>query len=164
MNPRLVILMRDYHHYHSKSWTVYSHFIGIPIVTFSVLIFFSWFQLALTNIIGINLAWLGIIILAIFYITLDRAIGIATAIGMILLGWLVSVLAPNGLTLKSFILFLITFILGWAFQLVGHAIEGRKPALLDNFVASVFIAPLFIVAEVFFCLGLKKELQAVINT
>ncbi|MSP53954.1 MAG: DUF962 domain-containing protein [Gammaproteobacteria bacterium] len=163
MNARLVNLMRDYRHYHVKAWTVYSHFIGIPVVTFSVLIFFSWFQFSLTNIIGINLAWLGIIILAIFYISLDRAIGIVTTIGMILLGWLVNVLSPDGLTLKSFILFLVTFILGWVFQLVGHVIEGRKPALLDNFVASVFIAPLFIVAEVFFRLGSKKDLQAAIK-
>lgn len=163
MNPRLVNLMRDYHHYHSKSWTVYSHFIGIPIVTLSVLIFFSWFQLTLFPYISFNLAWLGIIILSIFYITLDRAMGIVTALSMILLGCLVHEISPFGLTLKSFIWFLITFILGWAFQLIGHAIEGRKPALLDNFVASVFIAPLFIIAEVFFRVGLKKDLQAAIK-
>jgi uncharacterized membrane protein YGL010W len=155
--------MRDYHHYHSKSWTVYSHFIGIPVVTFSVLIFFSWFQLALTNVISINLAWIGIIILGIFYISLDRTIGMVTAIGIILLGWLDNMISPDGVTWSSFIWFLITFIFGWTFQLVGHAIEGRKPALCDNFFASVFVAPLFIVAEIFFRLGWKKDLQAAIK-
>ena len=102
-------------------------------------------------------------ILTIFYITLDRAIGIVTSIGIILLGWLVTIISPIGFTWRSGGWFLVTFILGWTFQLIGHAIEGRKPALLDNFAASVFIAPLFIVAEVFFRLGLKKELQNAIQ-
>lgn len=159
MNQQLITLMKNYHHYHNKSWTIYSHFLGIPLVTFSVLLFFSWFQLSLSHWMTINLAWLGIIILSIFYIRLDRAIGIVTTLAMILLGILVNYCSPIGPTFKSFMLFIVTFILGWAFQLIGHAIEGRKPALLDNFVASVFIAPLFIIAEIFFRCGFKKELQ-----
>jgi uncharacterized membrane protein YGL010W len=48
---------------------------------------------------------------------------------------------------------------GWVFQLIGHAIEGRRPALMDNFF-QVFIAPIFLIAELFFALGLRRELQA----
>jgi uncharacterized membrane protein YGL010W len=163
MNPRLVSLMRNYRSYHRKSWTVYTHLLGIPVVTFSILIFFSWFQVSVPGFFSIHLAWIGIIILSVFYVTLDRAIGIITAIGMILLGMLINKLGAHELTLKNFMLFLITFIVGWALQLIGHAIEGRKPALVDNFAASVFIAPLFIIAELFFRLGLKKDLQATIK-
>jgi uncharacterized membrane protein YGL010W len=38
---------------------------------------------------------------------------------------------------------------------VGHAFEGRKPALADN-LFQIFVAPIFLAAEVFFALGLKK--------
>jgi len=45
-----------------------------------------------------------------------------------------------------------------SFQLVGHSVEGRKPALADN-LFQIFIAPIFLVAELFFALGLKREVR-----
>jgi len=42
--------------------------------------------------------------------------------------------------------------------LAGHAIEKRRPALADNFF-QIFIAPLFLVAEIFFFLGFRKDLE-----
>ncbi len=52
---------------------------------------------------------------------------------------------------------------GWIFQLVGHVFEGRRPALADN-LFQIFIAPIFLVAEAFFALGLKRELLKKIET
>jgi uncharacterized membrane protein YGL010W len=40
--------------------------------------------------------------------------------------------------------------------LIGHAFEGKKPALMDNFF-QVFIAPIFLMAEVFFAFGYKRD-------
>ena len=40
---------------------------------------------------------------------------------------------------------------------MGHVFEGRRPALSDN-LFQIFIAPVFLVAEVFFALGLKPDL------
>ena len=48
--------------------------------------------------------------------------------------------------------------LGWIFQLAGHAIEGRRPALADNFL-QIFNAPLFLTAEVLFLLGFRNDLR-----
>jgi len=50
----------------------------------------------------------------------------------------------------------IFFVGGWIFQLVGHVFEGRKPALLDN-LFQIFVAPIFLAAEVFFALGFRRE-------
>jgi uncharacterized membrane protein YGL010W len=36
--------------------------------------------------------------------------------------------------------------------------EGRKPALADN-LFQIFVAPIFLAAEVFFALGYKPELH-----
>jgi uncharacterized membrane protein YGL010W len=58
--------------------------------------------------------------------------------------------------LQSGLWFLATFVGGWILQLVGHVFEGKKPALVDNFF-QVFIAPIFLMAEVFFLFGYKKE-------
>jgi 2-hydroxy fatty acid dioxygenase len=49
----------------------------------------------------------------------------------------------------------------WILQFVGHgAFEGRAPALLDNLVQAVFLAPLFVWLELLFKIGYRPELQA----
>ena len=50
------------------------------------------------------------------------------------------------------------FVGGWILQLVGHVFEGRKPALVDN-LFQIFVAPIFLCAEVFFALGYKPRLH-----
>ena len=47
-------------------------------------------------------------------------------------------------------------------QLVGHAVEGRKPALADN-VLQIFVAPIFLAAEALFALGYKPALHAAVQ-
>ena len=59
-------------------------------------------------------------------------------------------------------------IVSWILQFVGHGkYEGRKPALLDNLVQALFLAPLFVWYEVLFKFGfyqnLKKEVEAAIE-
>ncbi|KAL2757564.1 hypothetical protein ACRALDRAFT_1074556 [Sodiomyces alcalophilus JCM 7366] len=49
----------------------------------------------------------------------------------------------------------------WILQFVGHgAFEGRAPALLDNLVQAIFLAPLFVWLELLFMLGYRPELKA----
>ncbi|KAJ4322490.1 hypothetical protein N0V94_002364 [Neodidymelliopsis sp. IMI 364377] len=51
-------------------------------------------------------------------------------------------------------------IVSWILQFVGHGkYEGRKPALLDNLVQALFLAPLFVWYEVLFKLGFYKQLR-----
>lgn len=55
---------------------------------------------------------------------------------------------------------LIVHIASWLLQFVGHgAFEGRAPALLDNLVQAIFLAPLFVWLEFLFKLGYRPELQ-----
>lgn len=55
---------------------------------------------------------------------------------------------------------LAVHIVSWLLQFVGHgAFEGRAPALLDNLVQAVFLAPLFVWLEFLFKLGYRPELQ-----
>ncbi|KAJ4373470.1 hypothetical protein N0V86_007609 [Didymella sp. IMI 355093] len=51
-------------------------------------------------------------------------------------------------------------VVSWILQFIGHGkYEGRKPALLDNLVQALFLAPLFVWYEVLFKLGLYKQLK-----
>ena len=54
------------------------------------------------------------------------------------------------------------FVLGWVIQFVGHYYEGRKPAFIDD-VTGLIVGPLFVVVEVGFLLGWRKDLQQAIE-
>jgi uncharacterized membrane protein YGL010W len=54
------------------------------------------------------------------------------------------------------------FVGGWILQLLGHVFEKRKPALADN-LFQIFIAPIFLCAELFFALGYKPKLHAAVQ-
>jgi uncharacterized membrane protein YGL010W len=53
------------------------------------------------------------------------------------------------------------FVISWIAQFIGHGkFEGRAPALLDNLVQALVLAPFFVWMEVLFKLGYRPELQA----
>lgn len=51
-------------------------------------------------------------------------------------------------------------IIAWVAQFVGHGVyEGRAPALLDNLLQALVLAPFFVFMEILFTLGYRPELQ-----
>ncbi|KAF1941047.1 DUF962-domain-containing protein [Clathrospora elynae] len=55
-------------------------------------------------------------------------------------------------------------VMSWVLQFIGHGkYEGRKPALLDNLVQALFLAPLFVWYEVLFKMGFYKGLKREVN-
>ena len=60
---------------------------------------------------------------------------------------------------ESLLTSLAAFADGWAIQLLGHAFEGKRPALADN-ILQIFNAPLFLIAEALLFFGLRKDLHA----
>ncbi|KIW00985.1 hypothetical protein, variant [Verruconis gallopava] len=52
------------------------------------------------------------------------------------------------------------FVTSWILQFIGHGkFEGRAPALLDNLVQALFLAPFFVWMEILFMLGYRPELK-----
>ena len=53
------------------------------------------------------------------------------------------------------------FIFSWLAQFVGHGVfEGRAPAILDNLVQALFLAPFFVWMEILFFFGYRPELKS----
>lgn len=51
-------------------------------------------------------------------------------------------------------------IFSWIIQFIGHGkFEGRAPALFDNLVQALFLAPMFVWLEVLFYFGYRPELK-----
>ncbi|KAI9507712.1 hypothetical protein F5148DRAFT_1276098 [Russula earlei] len=54
---------------------------------------------------------------------------------------------------------LIVHVACWIAQFIGHGFaEGRSPALLDNLVGALFLAPFFVHLEILFWLGYRPTL------
>ena len=52
-------------------------------------------------------------------------------------------------------------IVSWLVQFVGHGVfEGRAPALLDNLIQAIFLAPFFVWLEILFAFGYRPELKS----
>ena len=72
--------------------------------------------------------------------------------------WLSSLVSYHGPTHFALWTFAIIFVLGWAFQLSGHLIEGNMPAFISG-PSLALIAPLFLTAELCFKLGRMQQLR-----
>ncbi|KAJ5097720.1 hypothetical protein N7456_008441 [Penicillium angulare] len=54
----------------------------------------------------------------------------------------------------------IIHVISWIAQFVGHGhFEGRAPALLDNLVQALLLAPLFVWMKILFFFGYRPELK-----
>jgi len=144
--------MSIYAAYHRDRRNKATHFVGVPAIVFAILIPMSWVEIGA----GVTLAHVFVVAVLAYYILLDAQLALATMIAVGGLLYASESAAAKGAA-SGWIWFGIFFAGGWALQLVGHAFEGRKPALADN-LFQILIAPIFLVAELFFALGSKREL------
>lgn len=153
---KLEQLLSQYAAYHLDHKNIFTHFIGIPLIVFSIM--------CLTARAGINisgfqltLALVLIVLSCIYYLKLDIWFGCT----MLLIFSAVYPVAIKiaSLSLSAWLIWSIgLFVVGWVFQFVGHFYEKKKPAFVDDLVGLV-IGPLFVLAEAVFLLGFRKGLQ-----
>jgi uncharacterized membrane protein YGL010W len=148
--------MATYAAYHQDARNKATHFIGVPVIALSLFIPLAWLRFG-----DISVAMVLAAVLIVYYLMLDIPLGLAMLVVFAVLAWLGESIARMG-TLTGWVWFALLFIGGWVLQLVGHVFEGRKPALADN-LFQIFVAPIFLAAEVFFALGYKPALHAAVQ-
>jgi len=152
--------MAFYAAYHQDARNKATHFIGVPVIVLSLFIPLSWIRVDLGGVpITAAMVFAGVVL--VYYFVLDFALGAAMLVLNAALLWLAHTLAGLGMV-QGWIWFAVLFVGGWVLQLVGHVFEGRKPALADNFF-QIFVAPIFLCAELFFALGYKPKLHAAVQ-
>lgn len=149
--------LATYASYHRDARNRATHFIGIPAIVFAILL-----PLALLRAGGISGAMVVAALALAGWLALDRVVGVAMAIVFLPMLVMAEWIARSTGSTTVWIIFAVFFVGGWAFQLVGHAWEGRRPALADN-LFQAFIGPMFLMAEVLMALGLKQDLKAAID-
>lgn len=148
--------LAKYGAYHRDRRNVATHLVGVPMIVLAVQVllsrpFIETPELTLSPALFLTAAAL------VFYIRLDLVFG---AVMTLLLG--IGVLFGAWAAQQSTQLWLCIggggFVAGWIIQFVGHYFEGRKPAFVDDLIG-LLIGPLFVLAELFFMLGLRKKLK-----
>jgi uncharacterized membrane protein YGL010W len=148
--------MSFYAAYHQDARNKATHFIGVPAIILSLFIPLAWIRLDIGSV-PLTAAMLFAAVVLLYYFVLDVPLALAMLVITGALVWLGHQIAQLG-TVAGWIWFAALFVGGWILQLVGHVFEGRKPALTDN-LFQIFVAPIFLAAEVFFALGYKPGLH-----
>ena len=165
---RYISLVAGYASYHQDFRNKLAHFIGIPMLIIASIYIGSVpsfrfggevaglsISLALVLYVCSNLVWfvfdrpfalvLAVVFAPFLWLCLDwtdHVVGLNPILGM-----------PANLAV-----FLLLFIAGWFFQLLGHYFEGKRPAFVDNLLQG-FMGPTFLVYEVAVQLGMRQELS-----
>ena len=152
--------MAFYAAYHQDARNKATHFVGVPVIILSLFIPLAWprFDVAGVPVTAAMLFAAGVLA---YYLVLDFSLGLAMAALTLVLVWLGHEIASLGAG-PGWAWFGALFVGGWILQLVGHGFEGRRPALTDN-LFQIFVAPIFLCAEIFFALGYKPGLHRAVE-
>ncbi|RDA93099.1 hypothetical protein CP533_4124 [Ophiocordyceps camponoti-saundersi (nom. inval.)] len=153
--------------YHHNSVNVAIHMVCVPLILVSAFCLATYTGtliqtppwLTVTNL-ELNLGTIAAIVYASLYFLLEPVAGFVLAgfcIGSAAFANHLRSEAPQ----TTFRAALILHVVCWIAQFVGHGkFEGRAPALLDNLIQAIFLAPMFVWLELLFKLGYRKELQS----
>ena len=130
--------LQDYASSHRTKGNMITHFIGIPLIILGLMSMLVRLPLLSESFTAAEVL---IILVTIFYFTLDVKLGAVMLIAVLLL----DVMARG---IGSFWIGFLIFATGWLFQGIGHAIyEKHSPAFFKNLI-HLLIGPLFILNEV----------------
>jgi len=131
-------LIAEYGDYHRDRRNLICHEIGIPLIVLAIIAL-----LRLVPLPGnLTLATVAVVALEIYYVVAFWRVYRAAVL-----------LAVVGLIVLSFAAMFITwpiaiaaFVVGWIFQFVGHAYEGKSPAFLTNLL-HLLVGPLWVASH-----------------
>lgn len=155
--PSLADQLSAYAAYHRDPRNKLTHVLGVPLVTFALLLALGWLRFAPAPDLPISGGTLFYLVVSLYYLRLDwrmAAVQVPLTIPLLVAAeWI-----ARWPFEASGVVFVVAFVGGWVVQLVGHLFEGRRPALADNLL-QVFNAPLFLAAEGLVRAGFRADLK-----
>lgn len=150
-----------YRSYHFNLINVSIHLVCIPIILLTATMLMTPLNVygpphPIINV-GSILTWSY----GIFYILLDASLGVPSFLFLTAFSYgatkLYAQLSPESQSL--YITWALSgHIIAWLLQFYGHGVhEKRAPALLDNLLQALVLAPFFVVYEIAFALGFKLD-------
>ncbi|TGK15664.1 DUF962 domain-containing protein [Leptospira fluminis] len=153
-----------YSAYHQEKRNIWIHVLGVPTITFTLFLVLSRFTLFSVAGFEITAATIFAAVVLAYYFTLDFIFAFTTALVFGSLLSLAHYLTASLEASTAWTVFGVAQLVGWGAQFYGHFIfEKSRPALFDNLFQAIVSAPIFVVADVFFELGLRKDVQEAVR-
>jgi len=149
-----------YAQYHRDPHNCATHFVGIPMLFLAVILPLEVVRVQIGHH-GMPLSILLTLPAMAGWLALDLGVGAALALLLCPLFVAAALIDKHGLV-ATWCMTGTLFVVGWFFQLLGHAMfEGRKPAFMDD-LSHILIGPMFVVAKLLVKLGLRRELAPIL--
>lgn len=142
----------SYRAYHLTRGNRLTHFVGIPLIVFSLFCALGWFRFVPVDI-PLSASTFCLLGMFLFYLRIHKRVAVCFLIWSIPL----YVVADEVSAMPFPISLVITvglFVIGWLFQIAGHAVEKNRPAFFTN-LNHLLRGPLFITYEGMEFLGIK---------
>ena len=153
--------LTQYAAYHRDRRNIATHFVGVPMIVFSIVLALATVAIPAGSI-AVTLAAVVSIAASVYYTRLDLVLGIAMAIVLFAMCAAASEMIARLGVGASLAWALGIFVVGWAIQFLGHRYEGVKPAFYDD-VKQLLIGPLFVCTEACFLVGGRRDLRRYIE-
>ena len=140
MNAKYGHYMDDYATYHRNPKNKATHYLGIPMIVFSVIVFLRTWLLGSLGPVSLDGALLVMVPVLAFYLYLNPVTGLGMTIIFAFMYW--------GAPMVPTVAAVVLFVGGWVLQFIGHHFEGKKPAFFRNAV-HLLIGPLWILNDLF---------------
>ncbi len=150
--------LSNYKSVHLNKRNIQMHFIGIPLIVWAISLLLSLHTIETTIANNAYTYTPAIIILAVillYYFKLDVKLALGMAVYLVVNLYLAEVVSPME---NALVIAIVAFVAGWIIQFIGHHYEKAKPAFFDDLMGLI-IGPLFLMAEVYFALGVEKKLN-----
>lgn len=153
--------LAKYGEYHRDHRNVLTHAVGIPMIVLALDVLLARPVFGIAGL-GFTPAILVNALAAVWYLRLDVKMGLLMAVLLaifVALGAQIAAISTTAWLGGGIGLFVV----GWAFQFLGHHYEGRKPAFVDD-LRGLLVGPLFVTAEALWAMGLAKGLHREVET
>jgi uncharacterized membrane protein YGL010W len=133
-------LFRRYGEFHRNPANKAIHWVCVPLIVWSLL-GMLWYASPIAACVGIGLSM-------VFYFSLSTPLALGMAGVMALMVYPLTMLGERALIVS-----IAVFVAAWIGQFIGHVIEGRKPAFLED-VRSLLVGPAWLLGFVYKRLGI----------
>jgi uncharacterized membrane protein YGL010W len=134
-------LFESYGLYHQDPVNKAIHWVCVPLIVWSVL-GMLWAASPIAP-------WIAIAAATLFYLLISVPLAIGMLVIVAAMAWPLSLLGDRELLIS-----LLTFAAAWIGQFIGHAIEGRKPAFVDD-LRSFLVAPAWLLGDLYRRIGVR---------
>jgi uncharacterized membrane protein YGL010W len=139
MSPALSNHFTDYAAFHGTPGNRACHYIGIPLIVFSISALLGTIHVATVGGFTVTAAEVTLVGVTLYYLSLD-----ATLAALMLATFVALDVVARQLPLGVAV---VLFVVGWILQFVGHYVyEKRSPAFYRN-LAHLLVGPLWILAK-----------------